>query len=116
MTWIHVAARLGFFAVFVFAFGAAVFAAALGITATAGDLALFFAFAAGFSLATASAGAALAACFIGFFAPKRPRRTGAAAMSSLHSSSVRLFGSRSFGIFAFFTRSVMYGPKRPFNT
>src|SRR5690606_27356995 len=63
------------------------------------------------SALTASAGACLAACFAGVLAPKRPRRTGAAAISSLHSSSVNVFGSRSLGIFAFFTRSVMYGPK-----
>src|ERR1700685_1213084 len=37
-------------------------------------------------------------------------RSGAAASNALHSSSVRLFGSRSFGIFALRDLSVMYGP------
>src|SRR5215472_10936530 len=42
--------------------------------------------------------------------PKRPPRSGAAASIALHSSSVRLFGSRSFGTLAFFFLSVTYGP------
>ena len=44
-----------------------------------------------------------------FFA-HRPVRTGAAAMSAWHSSSVSDAGSRSFGILPFFLPSVMYGP------
>ena len=61
----------------------------------------FSAFSAVAAAAAASAGGAAV-----FFAnlPKRPLpRSGAAAISSLHSSSVRVFGSRSLGIFAFFT-------------
>src|SRR6059058_1073980 len=42
--------------------------------------------------------------------PKRAPRSGAAASSARHSSSVRALGSRSLGILAFFLRSVMYGP------
>src|SRR6185312_8185183 len=37
----------------------------------------------------------------------RPRRTGAASISALHSPWVSDLGSRSFGIFAFFWPSVM---------
>src|SRR6185436_17334936 len=69
--------------------------------------AALLAFSAAGAAAAAPAGAAV------FFAnlPKRPLpRSGAAAISSLHSSSVNVFGSRSLGILAFFTRSVMYGP------
>ena len=70
------------------------------------------------ALRGAGAGAAAAAAALGTgvgaaaFLPKPRRcpRTGAAASNSRHSSSVSDFGSRSFGIFAFFCMSVMYGP------
>ena len=41
------------------------------------------------------------------FRPQRPPRSGAAAISAWHSSSVSDFGSRSFGILPFFLPSVM---------
>src|SRR5690606_33591961 len=56
------------------------------------------------------AGFSAGAFFVAAFLPKRPRRTGAAASSSWHCSSVRVFGSVSFGTLAFFSPSVMYGP------
>src|SRR5271168_1553230 len=51
-----------------------------------------------------------AACFLAapFFRPHLPKvRTGAAASRDWHSSSFKLFGSRSFGIFALRDLSVM---------
>src|SRR5690349_10224137 len=47
---------------------------------------------------------ALSAVFAGapFRCPNRRPRSGAAANNSRHSSSVNVFGWRSFGIFAFF--------------
>src|SRR5690349_4055753 len=50
--------------------------------------------------------AAAAGCLPRRKRPKRPPRSGAAAIRALHSSSVRLFGSRSFGTLAFFFLSV----------
>ncbi len=51
---------------------------------------------------------------------RRPKRlvprSGAAAISTWHSSSVRLAGSRSFGMRALRLPSVRYGPKRPCST
>src|SRR5579883_311473 len=44
-----------------------------------------------------------------FFAPRRGG-AGAASSSALHSPCVSDFGSRSFGMRAFFSPSVMYGP------
>jgi hypothetical protein len=40
----------------------------------------------------------------GAFFPQRPLRSGAAAISAWHSSSVSDFGSRSFGTLPFFRR------------
>src|SRR5690606_1161369 len=51
--------------------------------------------------APSALGAAAAAFFFAAFLP-RARRSGAAASKASHSSSVSDFGSRSFGIFAFF--------------
>jgi hypothetical protein len=42
--------------------------------------------------------------------PNRPPRAGACSINTRHSSSVNVFGSRSFGILAFFLPSVTYGP------
>src|SRR5690606_31375899 len=76
-----------------------------------------FVFAARLRVAGASASApfpvaAVPAAAVFFFAAflPRPRRSGAAASSASHSSSVSDFGSRSFGIFAFFAPFVTYGP------
>src|SRR5690606_10696079 len=91
----------------------AVFAAArtLGCFAGAVGVFSFTAFAASFTVDSAASVGAAAVFFAAFLAPKRPLpRSGAAASSSRHSSSVSVRGSRSFGIFAFFLRSVMYGP------
>src|SRR5690606_26768685 len=48
--------------------------------------------------------------FAGAFFLKRLRLTGAFSSCSRHCSSVSDFGSTSFGIRAFFSLSVMYGP------
>src|SRR5690348_11301177 len=93
-------ARVAFFAD---AFFAAVFLRAVFFAAVFFAAVFFAAFFAGAFFSTAF----LAAAFLN--AP-RPRRTGAASISALHSSCVSDFGSRSFGIFAFFSPSVMYGP------
>src|SRR5687767_14062101 len=110
-----VAVLLGSLRAGVFSAGFAVARAAARTVVLAGALAVFAgavlllaAALVGFSVA---AGAATGAAV--FFAkrPKRPLpRAGAAAISSLHSANVSDFGSRSFGILAFFALSVMYGP------
>src|ERR1700754_1277835 len=103
-----------FFAV---AFFAAAFFVAVFLVA-AFFVAVFFTavFLAVASLATAVffTAAFLVAVFFAavFFAARPPRGffTGAAASNSAHSVSVSVLGSRSFGIRAFFSPSVMYGP------
>src|SRR5690242_4806107 len=74
--------------------------------------AVFFAvafFAAVFFATAFLAGAFFSAAFFAavFLNAPRPRRTGAASISALHSSWLSDFGSRSFGIFAFFSPLVM---------
>ncbi len=105
-------------AVFAGRFLAGAFAASVAgaFAVFAGVVLLLAAAFTGFSAELAAGASVFAAVF---FAkrPKRPLpRSGAALSSSTHSSRVSVFGSRSFGILAFFTLSVMYGPKRPFST
>jgi ABC-type amino acid transport system permease subunit len=77
--------------------------------------AFFAAFLAGLAATSPSAAFAFfaaaffAGAFVAAFLPKRPRagRAGAAARIARHSSSVSVFGSRSFGILPFFSPSVM---------
>src|SRR5690606_20875881 len=107
----YLAARLAaaFFTAFLAgAFLAAAFFAAVFFLAAVFFTAVFFTAALAGAFLAASAGAA--ALLAVFFAtrPKRPLpRAGAAASSSRHSSSVRVFGSRSLGILAFLALSVM---------
>src|SRR5690348_11451080 len=69
-------------------------------------------FAAVFFAAAFFAGAFFSTAFFAavFLNAPRPRRTGAASINALHSPWLSDFGSRSFGIFAFFSPLVMYGP------
>src|SRR5262249_46593396 len=73
---------------------------AAGFAAFAAPRAAFSSFSTAGAAAAAAAGAAGAAVFFANL-PNRPLpRSGAAAISSLHSSSVSVFGSRSLGILA----------------